>query len=79
MKKELRKLCEDFTVSDEAGQKLYDELLVLFDVRVRLTTREKAKAASKWATERSEGDIDVDMQCYYDYLMGMVEAERMLK
>jgi len=32
MKTELRKLCEDFTVSDEAGQKLYDELLILFSV-----------------------------------------------
>ena len=32
MKAELRKLCEDFTVSDEAGQKLYDEILVLFSV-----------------------------------------------
>jgi len=79
MKKELRKLCEDFTVSNEDAQKLYDELLVLFNVRVRLTTSEKAKAASKWADERSEGDRDVDRQCYYDYLMGMEEAERMLK
>jgi hypothetical protein len=56
-----------------------DKTLLLHDVRVRLTASEKAKAASKWATERSEGDRDVDRQCYYDYLMGMEEAERMLK
>ncbi len=55
------------------------ELCILLGVRVRLTTSEKAKAASKWANERSEGDRDVDRQCYYDYLMGMEEAERMLK
>ena len=79
MKKELRKLCEDFTVSDEAGQKLYSELLVLLDIKKYLTTSEKAKAASKWATERSDGNRDVDRQCYYDYLMGMEEAERILK
>lgn len=32
MKEQIRKLCEDFTVSDEAGQKLYDELLILYSV-----------------------------------------------
>ena len=32
MKDKLRKLAEDYTVSSEAGQALYDELCVLFGV-----------------------------------------------
>lgn len=44
----------------------------------KLTTYEKAKLAMKWSNSRSEGDKEVDRQCYYDYLMGMEEAERML-
>lgn len=37
MKEKIRKLCEDFTVSDEAGQKLYDELLFLYSVTPRFS------------------------------------------
>ena len=37
MKEQLKKLCEDFTVSDEAGQKLYDELLNLCSVTPRFS------------------------------------------
>jgi hypothetical protein len=37
MKEQLKKLCEDFTVSDEAGQKLYDELLNLYSVTPRFS------------------------------------------
>ena len=37
MKEKIRKLCEDFTVSDEAGQKLYDELLILYSVTPRFS------------------------------------------
>ena len=36
MKKELKKLCEDYTVSNEAGQELYDKLLNLYNVSVSL-------------------------------------------
>ena len=79
MKKELRKLCEDYTVNNECGQELYDNILILFNSKMSLTTFEKAKAASKWADERSEGNREVDRQCYYDYLMGMEQAEIMLK
>ena len=32
MKKELKKICEDYTSSPEIGKGLYDELLVLFSV-----------------------------------------------
>ena len=35
MKDKLRKLAEDYTVSTEAGQALYDELCVLFNVSTR--------------------------------------------
>lgn len=36
MKEELRKLCEDYTVSNESGQELYDKLLNLYNVSVSL-------------------------------------------
>lgn len=37
MKKQLKKLCEDFTVSYEAGQKLYDKILNLYSVTLRFS------------------------------------------
>lgn len=37
MKEQLRKLCEDYTVSDEARQKLYDELLNLYSFPLRFS------------------------------------------
>jgi len=52
--------------------------LVKTAVIVRLSTFQKAEAASKWSKERSEGNRDVDRECYYDFLMGMEEAERLL-
>jgi hypothetical protein len=49
MKEKIRKLCEDFTVSDEAGQKLYDKLLDLYSVSNR---RELLITFITWATEQ---------------------------
>lgn len=40
MKEQLKKLCEDFTVSDEAGQKLYNELLNLYNVSITLPNKD---------------------------------------
>ena len=47
--------------------------------KTNMTKFNKSKLAHKWANERSEGDREVDRQCYYDYLMGLEEAERQLK
>jgi len=42
MKDKLRKLVEDYTVSNEAGQELYDELCILFDVSKCLPTEKES-------------------------------------
>jgi len=54
MKTELRKLCEDFTVSYEAGQELYSELLNLYSVSIR-TCSDAFTTIIKWNEHDKNG------------------------
>jgi len=38
----------------------------------------KARMASEWSKSRSIGNRDQDRDCYYDYLMGIEAAVRLM-
>ena len=57
MKDKLKKLAEDYTVSTEAGQALYDELCVLFNV---VGQSEQLLAFKKW--ERNKCKLPWDAE-----------------
>lgn len=79
MKEELKKICEDYTSSPESGKGLYDELLVLFSVRLTDTVQDAKEWWSKECFKKEYKNLDVGtkeivdsgfkmMQFYYDEL-----------
>ncbi|MFY0654997.1 MAG: hypothetical protein JXQ96_23400 [Cyclobacteriaceae bacterium] len=68
-------LCNNEVSKEEAKK----QLLNLHIVSERsISEHDKIKMAGEWSRERSEGNRDVDRQCYYDYYMGIEAAERKL-